>query len=183
MAVPTSPLPVMRFAALLAGNEAELTAARYELTQWYGPIDSISESFALHAPEYHDEMGRPLIRQWVRFKLLFGPEQLARCKLETNMAETLLARQFAARGVQRPVNIDPGYIQRNKLVLATTKDAPHRLYMSEGVYGEAALRWTDHAWGHWPWTPEDYKTPVAGQFFTAARSAYLEQLQLLTAGH
>src|SRR3954463_324109 len=123
MAVPISPLPVCRFAGLLAGSEEQLAAARLELTQWYGKIDDTSEILPFTFTQYYeDEMGAGLLRQWVRFEPLFSPEHLAKCKLETNMAETLLARQFvrpekkAGEGMRRPINIDPGYVHRYKVV-------------------------------------------------------------------
>src|SRR3954468_21791346 len=145
MAIPTSPLPVSRFAGLLAGSEEQLAAARRELAQWYGQIVDASEVVPFTFTAYYDdEMGKNLLRQWVRFEALFNPEHLAKCKLETNMAETLLARQFSppppaqdtAARVQRPVNIDPGYVHRYKVILATTKDHSHRVYIAEGIYGE-----------------------------------------------
>jgi len=183
MAVPTSPLPVLRFAGLLAGTEEELAAARFELTQWYGHIDDQSAVIPFSFTTYYqDQMGSALLRQWVRFSNLFSPEHLAKCKLETNMAETLLARQFR-RGVARPVNIDPGYVHRYKIILATTKDHSHRVYLSEGIYAEVTLHWSQNCWTPWPWTYADYQCPAATDFFGKARTAYLEQLQRITAGH
>ncbi len=186
MAVPTSPLPVCRFAGLLAGTEEELAAARQELTQWYGKIDDASEILPFTFTEYYNtEMGTSLLRQWVRFEALFNPEHLAKCKLETNMAETLLARQFhekGGRGVNRPINIDPGYVHKYKVVLATTKDHSHRVYISEGIYAEVTLHWHQNKWTPWPWTYADYQSPAAGAFFERARTAYLAQLQKITGG-
>jgi hypothetical protein len=102
------------------------------------------------------------------------------------MAETLLARQFAAPrsggAVARPINIDPGYVHRYKVILATTKDHSHRVYIAEGIYGEVTLHWQQNAWKPWPWTYADYQTREAGAFFVRARTAYLEQLQRITAG-
>lgn len=184
MAVPASPMPVCRFAGLLAGSEEELAAARFELQQWYGKVDDVSEIIPFSFTDYYDgEMGGNLLRQWVRFGALFNPEHLAKCKLETNMAETLLARQFAPkRGVARPINIDPGYVHRYKVILATTKDHSHRVYVGEGIYGEVTLHWHQNKWTPWPWTYADYQSPTASQFFERARTAYLEQLQRITAG-
>ncbi|HVS72842.1 MAG TPA: DUF4416 family protein [Phycisphaerae bacterium] len=187
MAVPTSPMPVCRFAGLLAGSEDQLAAARAELAQWYGRIDDASEILPFTFTDYYaGEMGPHLLRQWVRFEALFNPEHLAKCKLETNMAETLLARQFAAPrsggAVARPINIDPGYVHRYKVILATTKDHSHRVYIAEGIYGEVTLHWQQNAWTPWPWTYADYQTREAGAFFVRARTAYLEQLQRITAG-
>ena len=193
MAVPTSPLPVCRFAGLLAGSEEQLAAARNELAQWYGKIDDASAILPFTFTDYYkDEMGPNLLRQWVRFDALFSPEHLAKCKLETNMAETLLARQFAdqPRGIQpgtpaplRPINIDPGYVHRYKVILATTKDHSHRVYIAEGIYGEVTLHWHQNRWTPWPWTYADYQTETAQSFFQKARTAYLERLQRIAGGH
>lgn len=190
MAIPTSPLPVLRFAGLLAGNEEQLAAARWELTQWYGNIDAASAIIPFTFTDYYtDQMGPSLLRQWVRFKNLFSPEHLAKCKLETNMAETLLARQFREHptaggdpSVVRPINIDPGYVHRYKVILATTKDHSHRVYLNEGIYAEVTLHWSQNTWTPWPWTYADYKSDTARVFFTEARMAYLQQLQRITAG-
>jgi hypothetical protein len=187
MAVPTSPLPVCRFAGLLASSEEQLAAARFELAQWYGKIDDASDVLPFTFTGYYDEeMGRNLLRQWVRFEALFNPEHLAKCKLETNMAETLLARQFAdkpASKPQRPVNIDPGYVHRYKVILATTKDHSHRVYIAEGIFAEVTLHWHQNRWTPWPWTYADYQTETAQAFFQKARSAYLERLQKVAGGH
>jgi hypothetical protein len=197
MAVPLSPLPVCRFAGLLAGSDQQLAAARTELAQWYGKIDDVSDILPFTFTQYYkDEMGEGLLRQWVRFEALFAPEHLAKCKLETNMAETLLARQFRepqpagpavtpanpSPPIQRPINIDPGYVHRYKVVLATTKDHSHRVYLREGIYGEVTLHWSQNIWTPWPWTYADYQTPLAKDFFTRARTAYLDQLQRIAAG-
>jgi len=177
MAVPNPPLPVLRFAGLLAGNEELLAAARRELAQWYGPIDEISPTIAFNFTDYYqDQMGAGLLRQWVRFSTLFAPEHLAKCKLETNMAEILLARQFP-QNVARPVNIDPGYVSRSKVILATTKDHSHRVYLSEGIYAEVTLHWGANKWTPWPWTYADYQTATAQNFFNKCRDFYFLQLQ------
>ncbi len=191
MAVPVSPLPVCRFAGLLAGSEEQLAAARFELAQWYGKIDDTSDILPFTFTQYYTgEMGPNLLRQWVRFTALFNPEHLAKCKLETNMAETLLARQFndkrtgpaSGTAPTRPINIDPGYVHRYKVILATTKDHSHRVYLTEGIYGEVTLHWSQNKWTPWPWTYADYQTPQAAAFFERARTAYLEQLTRVASG-
>ena len=187
MAVPSSPLPVCRFAGLLARNEEQLGVARAELTQWYGKIDDASEVVPFgESALYEEEMGTGLLRQWVRFEPLFSPEHLTKCKLETNMAETLLARQFAEGGkgakTRRAINIDPGYVGRDKVVVATTKDAGHRIYMREGVYGEVILERLENRWTALRWTEPDYQLAQAIAFFDRARSAYLMQLAKIAGG-
>ncbi len=171
---------------LARGQRSATRRAHAELTQWYGTIDDISDIVPFTFTEfYKDEMGENLLRQWVRFEPLFSPEHLAKCKLETNMAETLLARQFSDREakVRRPINIDPGYVHRYKVVLATTKDHSHRVYMREGIYSEVTLHWSQNRWTPWPWTYADYRTEQATVFFERARAAYLAQLQRIAGVH
>ncbi len=177
MAIPGPHLPVLRFCGLLAGSVDQLSTARHELSQWYGPIHHASEPMDFNFTDYYTpEMGPQLLRQWIRFSTLFSADQLARCKLETNMAEILLARQFAGN-VPRPVNIDPGYVSRSKVVLASTKDHSHRIYLEQGIYAEVTLHWTASGWGESAWTYADHRTPAAGRFFTECRHYYFRQLQ------
>lgn len=177
MAVPTSPLPVLRFVGILARHEGDLAAARHKLVEAYGPIDDLSETIPFNFTEYYQkQMGPDLLRQWVRFSTLFSPEQLADCKLETNGIETLLAGE-PKRKPPRPVNIDPGYVHRYKIILATTKDHSHRVYLRDGMYAEVTLHWSNNRWTPWPWTYADYQSATAAEFFNRARTAYMDQLQ------
>ena len=98
------------------------------------------------------------------------------------MLETLLAKQFRDRRVPRPVNIDPGYVHKYKVILATTKDHSHRVYMREGIFGEVTLHWHQNVWTPWPWTYADHKSEEAQRFFGRARAAYLAQLHHIAGG-
>ncbi|MCP4646327.1 MAG: DUF4416 family protein, partial [bacterium] len=41
---------------------------------------------------------------------------------------------------KRLVNIDPGYLDHGKLVLASCKSAPDKIYMGKGVFAHTCLR-------------------------------------------
>ena len=82
MALPNKPLPVLRFAGIIAGTDAMLSAARQHLSQWYGPIDDQTSIIPFNFTAYYeDQMGTGLLRQWVRFSTLCEPQLLAKCKL------------------------------------------------------------------------------------------------------
>ncbi len=177
MGIATPAFPVLQFAGLLAANTDQLEAARHELMDCYGPIDAMSDPLPFTFTSYYDdEMGQGLLRQWICFSTLFAPEQLSRCKHQTNKAELVLARQFP-HGPRRPINIDPGYLNRFKVILASTKDHSHRVYLGDGIYGEVTLHWSKSGWTPWPWTYADYQTSVALNFLTQARDTYLKLLQ------
>jgi hypothetical protein len=69
----------------------------------------------------------------------------------------------------RPLNLDPGYVTEAKLVLATTKDRDHRLYLADGIFGEVTLFFRQGAWQSRPWTYPDYQRAEYHQFLTQCR--------------
>ena len=87
-------------------------------------------------------------------------------KLWTNALE----QESAADG-KRKTNIDPGYLARDKLVLATTKDFYHRLYLSKGIYGEVTLHFRQGSFRHFSWTYPDYKEEKLHEFLIKARAS------------
>ncbi|OPZ95339.1 MAG: hypothetical protein BWY71_02269 [Planctomycetes bacterium ADurb.Bin412] len=78
-------------------------------------------------------------------------------------------------GVSRPINLDPGYIDASKLVLATTKNYSHRIYIGQSMYAEATLHYHRGKWQAWPFTYPDYGSGLYDPFLNAARDRYLEQ--------
>jgi hypothetical protein len=75
------------------------------------------------------------------------------------------------------VNVDPGYIARDKLVLASTKDFYHRLYLADGIYGEVTLHFRKGVFRFFSWTYPDYKEPSFLEFLTKARAKYMHEIR------
>ena len=63
------------------------------------------------------------------------------------------------------MNLDPGCLSAGKVVLATTKNQQHRIYLGSGIYAEVALRYRDGRWQPWEWTYPDYRSPEYAQVF------------------
>ena len=80
-------------------------------------------------------------------------------------------------GGKRRVNIDPGYISQSKLVLATTKDHSHRIYLGQGIFAEVTLRYYKGTFRAWEWTYPDYASPPYIAIFNHIRKLYKEQLK------
>jgi hypothetical protein len=76
------------------------------------------------------------------------------------------------------VNLDPGYVSLSKLVLATTKDYSHRIYVGSGMYAESALHFENGQWTAWPWTYPDYAGPRYHAFFGHVRELYKAKLNV-----
>jgi hypothetical protein len=116
---------------------------------------------------YYKEMGGGLKRKFLSFKKLVGLETMAKVKLETNDIE----RRLCIDG-KRTVNIDPGYVDMAKLVLLSTKDYSHRIYIGNGIFAEVTLHYKDRRFNFWPWTYPDYKSEEYTRIFGIIRDIY-----------
>lgn len=85
-------------------------------------------------------MGTGLLRTFVFFERLLDPEKLASVKNMTNLIEKRLSH---ATSGNRRINIDPGYITEAKVVLASTKDFSHRVYIGRNIYAEVTLQFRE----------------------------------------
>lgn len=169
--------PVKLIVGMFTAQETLFDTARHELSQAYGPVDRVSPVWPFDFTSYYaDEFGEHLLRQFVTFSELIDPARLPEIKLLTNALELELAS-----GGKRQVNIDPGYIDLSKLVLATTKNHQHRLYLGQGIYAEVTLRFTVGSFRPWEWTYPDYRTEQYVGFFNKVRQIYLQQLRDLEA--
>ncbi len=168
--------PVKLFVAVLTSIPESLAEVEQRLSTLFGSVDLRSEAFAFDSTHYYDrEMGSPICRYFLGFSDLIGPEEIAAIKLKTNELEAALAPAFAA--VKRPVNLDPGYLEQSKIVLASTKNYYHRLYISGGIYAEVTLHFEDGRWKSLPWTFPDFQSGRYDAFFTKLRKAYRSQLK------
>jgi hypothetical protein len=127
--------------------------------------------FSAYTSYYREEMGEPLKKIFIAFSELMKPEKLPAVKIITNRMEKIFAVNK-----KRLVNIDPGYICPAKLVLATTKNYSHRVYLNKNIYGDIHLQFGDGTFQSQPWTYPDYLNKDNIRFFNALRKRYLEQL-------
>lgn len=170
------PVQVKLFCALLIAPTLSINEVETVLVETYGSIVLCSTPRPFTQTTYYErEMGANLTRLYVAFDPLISIAALATVKHMTNNLETRWSR---ARG-QRRVNIDPGYLDLAKVVLASTKDHSHRLYIGDGIFAEVTLRYRQHAFQPWEWTYPDYRVPATLTFFHQLRALYKCQLQRL----
>jgi len=144
------------------------------LSKQYGYIDLKSSMMKFsHTDYYSKEMGKNLKRKFVSFKELIFPDNLADIKLTTNTVE----QKFLKHSRERNINLDPGYITKSKLILATTKNYQHRVYIKGGIYAEVTLRFKNNSFKKWEWTYPDYKTEEYINFFNEVREKYMKQMK------
>ncbi len=173
MATPGKPKPAKLFAALLSSETDLLATVEKELSELYGLVDARSDALPWTVSDYYTpEMGSNLLRQFLAFARPISPEALPEIKLQTQDIER---RHRAAAGGRR-INIDPGYVDAGKVVLASTKGAGHRIYLREGIYAEITLLYHSGAFEQFVYTYADYLWPQTTAFLTDARARYLRGL-------
>ena len=176
MGTPGKPDPVKLICAVMGRDESMLARGRGLLAERYGPVDLAGPVFHFSFSSYYErEMGTGLIKQFLGFEPLVDPENLAEIKRACNDMEAGAARPDGLPG--RGLNIDPGYVNGAQLVLATTKNYSHRIYIGKGIYAEVTLLYTRGEFTPMPWTYRDYRTEEALAFFTRARSVFLDRRQ------
>jgi hypothetical protein len=176
MARPRAALPVKLFVGLLGADMDLLKRTRQLLRRRYGDTDLESDVRPFDYTDYYEsEMGPDLQRWFLAFETLIAPERLVEIKHETNALEAELAEQLLDPLISRPVNIDPGYLELGKLVLATTKDASHRLYLGRGIHAEVTLQYRSQGWHALPWTYPDYAAADFHPYFDQVRERLKQQ--------
>jgi len=173
------PRPVKLIVGMLSCESALFEAARASLEGYYGAVDCVSEVLSFTYTSYYEkQMGANLLRQFVSLARLIDPSELAAIKHATNALEAKLGQSEAGRavGVSRPINLDPGYIEPSKLVLASTKNYSHRIYIGQGMYAETTLQYHKGRWTTWPFSYPDYGSGAYDTFLHEARHRLLEQL-------
>lgn len=173
MAIPRTPEPVKLFVAILWADQEALGHALHALQTIWGTID-------FHGPDrpfdstdyYHSEMGLVLWRRLVSFTPLVSPEILPAAKLQCNAVEDRLAGPSGRR-----VNLDVGYLDHNKMVLASVKGLGQKVYLAHGVYADLVGRYARGRYQPFEWTFPDFKDGRYDTELGMIRRRYLEQLR------
>ncbi len=171
MAPKNEPEPVKAFVAILSGEPSMVAVATQALVDELGPVDYSSEPFPFdHTPYYQEEMGRDLKRQFVAFQNLIDPGILPTVKTVAYKIEEDLSRQG-----QRTVNLDPGYMDFNKVVLASYKYGGQKVYLQDGVYGDMVLLYAKGRFEPLPWTFPDFLSGTYQETLLKIRRKYKTQ--------
>ena len=173
LAEPLPAQPVRPILGALARCAGTFDLALGLVAERWGAPDLASPAMAFEFTDYYAaQMGPDLQRRFWSFPIDMDPAELAEVKLWTNALERRVA-ESVDDPFPRPVNLDPGYINDGKLVLATVKDHAHRVYLGAGVYAEVTLHYESGAWQDHAWIYPDFRTEAYKAFFDQARALYL----------
>ncbi|MFH1370688.1 MAG: DUF4416 family protein [Planctomycetota bacterium] len=171
------PKPVKLIIGILAADKNALAAAVKSIAAKFGQIDLKSDVWPFTQTDYYkDQAGPDILRQFVSIEKLIDPGTLAQIKHDTNSLEQQLADSLKLPH-PRPVNLDPGFIEPSKLVLASTKNFSHRIYIGNKMFAEVTLMYEKGNWRHFDYTFPDYKQSCYQDFLTKVRNRLLEQLK------
>lgn len=170
MGEPHHHAPVALLLAVITRYEDALAWTVERATSVWGPIALQSPTFAFTETDYYEAtMGPNLGKTFLVFERLADPALVADWKILTGEWEAEYAR-LGRHSEERPLNLDPGYITPAKLVLASTKDHAHRIYLGRGMYAEVTLYYKAGAWQFRDWTFPDYRRADYHAFFTLVRN-------------
>lgn len=165
------PLPVKFFIGMLSNRKELFAACEEHLIRQCGPVDLRSEIVPwVHSDYYRSEMGTGLFRIFVFLENLGEPGHLPLIKQNMIALEKSWSR-FRDGEECREINIDPGYLTEAKVVLSTTKDYAHRMYIGGNVYAEVELTYRKDAPGYVPLehTYPDFRNVQTIGWFNKAR--------------
>jgi hypothetical protein len=169
----TEPEDVKLICSLFSPDEELLRGQMHDLEGLFGSADWVSPPLMFDRTRYYErEMGWPLHRIFVSYGKLIRPDEIVEAKLGTNRLEEKQTREG-----KRRVNIDPGYVSLERLVLATGKNYTHRIYLCRGVYADLTLVFQRGSYRSLEWTFPDYASPEMIEMFNGIRMRYKDQLR------
>jgi hypothetical protein len=172
MAEACKPPAVKFICGMISGEVAMFDRAARALAAVLGPVEALGEVVDFDFTHYYDEqMGSPLYRRFVSFAGPHRPDFLAEAKIRTNAIEAEFAAERAGSGPPRPINLDVGYVELPKLVLASMKNFSHRIYLRDGVYAEVTLMFRRGRWEPLPWTFPDFRSGRYDAFLSSVRDS------------
>ncbi len=165
----TEPLPVKLFVGMLSQDATIFNELGQKLSDIFGPVDLESPVWPWeHTTYYEREMGEGLRRKFIFFERLIEPSMISDIKLKTIELEG----EFLNDNGGRRINLDPGYLDAAKLVLVSTKDFSHRIYLDKGIYGEVTLIYSNNNYQSLLYTFPDYRTEEYFDIFKQARKIF-----------
>lgn len=163
------PHPVKLFIGMLSQDISLIEELTGSLQNIFGPVDLSSPVLPWeHTRYYEKEMGEGLKRMFIFFEKPVHPGTIAEIKLKTIEFENRHLNETGGR----KINLDPGYLDAAKIVLASTKDFSHRIYLDKGIYGEVTLIYSGKDYQILPYTFPDYRTKDYWDIFKAARELF-----------
>lgn len=158
------------FAAILT-NKPELLPQIIKKLSWhFGDLDFISPWFPFEYTNFYEsEMGTGLKRCIVSFKKPLPTQLLPKTKKWTQKVED----KFRCQG-KRVVNVDAGYMDYCKVVLASGKSGGHKVAIADQCFADMILDYQKGSFHHFPWTFPDFASGIYNDALIKIRNLFKE---------
>jgi len=167
------PSPVKFFIASLYSSAELLQKAVGLIVKEWGEIDYQSVDYPFNVTDYYEpEMGKGINRKLIAIKDLYNPTLLVDMKLRCNEMEL----ELACDGKRR-VNLDAGYLDHNKIILASAKEAGQKVYLDKGIYADLAGRYKTGRYQPFEWSFPDFRDGRYDKDLVLVRKMYMKQLK------
>ena len=173
MAKTELPLPVKYVIAVLYRNREALERAKNAVCGQWGTLDFEGDDHLFDVTDYYEpEMGTPLYRRLMAFETLYPPTLIVDMKLGCNDIEDILAEEG-----KRTINLDAGYLDHNKYLLASAKEAGQKVYIDRGIYADLSGRYKGGKYRPFEWSFPDFRDGRYDEELLAIRRLYMEQIK------
>lgn len=175
MAKIEQPLPVKYLIAVLYHDAGYLAKVTAELVTRWGAIDFTGADHLFDVTDYYEpEMGAPLLRRLLSFEKLYSPTLIVDMKLACNDIEDAISVDN-----KRTANLDAGYLDHNKFLLASAKEAGQKVYLDNGIYADLSGRYKAGKYQPFEWSFPDFRDGRYDAELLAIRKLYMAQVKVV----
>ena len=158
---------------LIYSHDSDLEVCIEHLEKVFGQIDLISDEFPFEITDYYEnEMGKELKRKFISFIKLIEANKLSEIKRISNIIEG-----YYLKNNGRSVNLDPGYLDMDKFVLASAKYGRQKIYLDNGIYADPTLYFFKKEFHTYDWSFPDFSSGIYNDFFVKVRTQYKQQIK------
>jgi len=171
--MPSDPDPVKLFVAALWREEGDLDTGLERMRALWGEVDFQGPDRPFDVTHYYDaEMGTGLLRRLISFVTLVRPDAIVEAKLRACEIEDALRGPGGRR-----LNLDVGYLDVHKIVLASVKYGPQKIYIARGVYADMVCRYSQGTFHSFEWSFPDFRGGRYNEDLLVIRTRYKAQLR------
>jgi len=136
-----------------------------DLIKNFGEIEkeSFEYKFDSFTSYYEEEMGKGLRKKIIVFNKKVNEKDL----INTKKFITEIEKKYSEDG-ERKINIDPGYVSKDKVVLASFKKKDFKRDLGNGIYAHEVLRFEDGMVKVFWHTFPDFKNHKVQEFFLSS---------------
>ncbi|MCK5283214.1 MAG: DUF4416 family protein [Nanoarchaeota archaeon] len=151
--------------AIMYPNQKLLNNSISILEKEFGKIKAKSPEYDFNFTNYYEkEFGKNLKKIILVFEKTIEKNDLIEIREKTAEIE-----QKLSKNKKRTVNIDPGYISKTELVLATKKQRSFKEYLGNYIYAHKVLEFKDKEIITFWHTFADYKTKLIKNFILSSK--------------